>query len=131
VSDRKWILVVDDDEDVREMIMLVLALEGYEVVGARDGLDALEKVSSRGRPGLILLDLRMPRLSGGDFVRALRQNPSFQATPIVILSGDMTALEAARSLGALELLTKPVELAQLVGVAGRVIPGKRQSERPS
>src|SRR5262245_8446643 len=112
------------------MIMLVLTLEGHEVVGAQDGLAALEQVQLRGRPGLILLDLRMPRLNGAEFVHALRRNPALTSTPIVILSGDAIALDAAQSLGVLDLLIKPVELDQLIGVANRVLlPSARQSEK--
>ena len=131
MSDWHGILVVDDDEDVREMIMLVLALEGYQVVGAQDGLEALEKIRTHGSPKLILLDLRMPRLNGADFVRALRRDPAHASIPIVILSGDASALDAAQSLGALDLLIKPVELAQLLGVASRVLPAANHPEKPS
>src|SRR5689334_10874708 len=113
------------------MIMLVLALEGYQVVGAQDGLEALEKIRTHGSPKLILLDLRMPRLNGADFVRALRRDPAHASIPIVILSGDASALDAAQSLGALDLLIKPVELAQLLGVASRVLPAANHPEKPS
>jgi len=131
VNGSRWIMVVDDDEDVREMIMLVLALEGFEVVGARDGLDALQQVGSRGCPGLAFLDLRMPRLNGPDFVRAIQGNPTYASVPIVILSGDATAIEAARSLGVLDLLTKPVELERLVATASRVVSLAKPAERQS
>jgi CheY-like chemotaxis protein len=121
VNDARWILVVDDDEDIRDMIVLSLGLEGYEAVGACDGQEALERIRERGRPGVIFLDLRMPRMSGPDFVHALHDDPAIARTPIVVLSGDATAVDAAATLGALDCLIKPIDLAVLVGAAARAL----------
>jgi chemosensory pili system protein ChpA (sensor histidine kinase/response regulator) len=97
---RDWILIVDDDEDIRDVLALVLEGRGYRAVGAFDGLDALDQLRERERPPLlILLDLMMPRLNGFDFAKQVRARPGLHDVPIVILSGDSGALHAAASLG--------------------------------
>jgi CheY-like chemotaxis protein len=116
-----WILVIDDDDDIREVILLLLGLEGYEAIGACDGVEALDRIGLRGEPALILLDLRMPRMSGSEFVRALRQKSSHAAPPIVVVSGDLAAHDYAASIGALGCLRKPVELQDLVAMVARAI----------
>ncbi len=125
MSEAHWILVVDDDDDVREMLVLVLGLEGYRVQGARDGLDALERISARGLPDLVLLDLRMPRLSGPDFARALRGDPATASIAIVVLSGDARAQDTATAIEAIGCLRKPVDLAELTQVIARFAPQAR------
>jgi CheY-like chemotaxis protein len=122
VSAEPWILVVDDDEDIRAVILLLLDMAGYAAVGAADGLEALERIQSRGRPALVLLDLRMPRLNGPGFVGALRADPALAAVPIVVLSGDAMASEIASSLGVSGCLKKPVDLEDLVGAVDRHCP---------
>jgi CheY-like chemotaxis protein len=111
MSASDWILVVDDDDDIREVILLMLSMRGYRAEGAVDGLDALEKVRARGRPCGVLLDLRMPRMSGQDFARTLRADPALAATPIVVLSGDVRALDEGFAVEA--HLKKPIEMTQL------------------
>jgi CheY-like chemotaxis protein len=125
VSPAHWILVVDDDDDVREMLVLVLGLEGYRVQGARDGQDALERIQARGRPDLVLLDLRMPRLSGPDFARLLRSDPATASIAIVVLSGDAHASRTASELEASGCMRKPVDLAELTAVVARLAPAAR------
>ena len=117
-----WILVVDDDEDTREMLTLLLGLEGYQVAGAVDGLDALEQIRAHGRPALILLDLRMPRMNGRDFTQALREDTALASTPIVVLSGDAVAGGWPTSLDVVDCLTKPVDLAVLISTVARIVP---------
>ncbi len=116
-----WILVVDDDEEIRTAIDVVLNAFGYRSVGAFDGQDALERLDSAGAPSLILLDLMMPRLDGFAFVRQLRSRPGLSAVPIVILSGHVRANDAAAELGASGCLTKPVELDDLLATVERFV----------
>jgi CheY-like chemotaxis protein len=122
LSDSRWILVVDDDDDIREALSLVLRMHGYETVEAGDGLEALDRIRSRGRPGLVLLDLRMPRLNGHDFARALRNDAAYATIPILVLSGDLGALDNAASLGAQACFKKPIELQQLVDAVRALVP---------
>jgi len=77
------ILVVEDDPDIREMLMTCLSQEG-EVEGAADGLEALERLARGPTPSVLLLDLRMPRLSGEELLRAMEFSPS--RPPVVTMS---------------------------------------------
>ncbi len=116
-----WILVVDDDEDIRDTLTLLLDMKGYAVGGASDGLEALQQIRTRGRPGMILLDLRMPRMNGEEFASALHADPALASAPIVVFSGDTNALEVANGIGAWGLLKKPIDLTELVEVVERVM----------
>jgi chemosensory pili system protein ChpA (sensor histidine kinase/response regulator) len=113
--------VVEDDEDIRESLELILARHGYAVLGARDGVDALQQIRTHGRPGLILLDLRMPRMNGEELAAVLREDAALAPTPIVVLSGDANAREVERAIGARGLLAKPVDLHALLAMVGRNI----------
>ncbi len=122
------ILVVDDDNDFREILSAVLAAEGHEVRGAVDGVAALEELQLGGRPSLILLDMMMPRLDGEGFMRALRSDPGLADIPVVIVTAHPGAREKAAALGAAGCLLKPVELGDLVATVERT--GRSPEPRP-
>jgi CheY-like chemotaxis protein len=107
------ILVVDDDPDIREVLGLVLGAEGLDVVSAYDGMDALEKLREDRSIALVVLDLMMPRMTGGELVKVLRGDPTLGRIPVVLLSGDVRCPEVAGELGVAAHLGKPVELATL------------------
>ncbi len=121
------ILVVDDDPDIRELLELVLAMRGYDVLSARDGADALEKLESGPRPALVLLDLMLPHVDGYQVVRAMKSNPALAPIPVVIVSGDQAARDKARKGGADACLLKPVELEELVRVVRDLVPAQAAS----
>lgn len=116
-----WVLVVDDDDDLRDTMLMLLDMHGYTAIGASNGLDALQVIRTRGRPAIILLDLRMPAMNGQEFAAALHDDPALAPTPIVLFSGDSNASEVAASVGACKLLSKPVNLSELVSVVRHVI----------
>ena len=121
MSEAKRILIVDDDSDIRDLIEIVLAGEGYDVRTAADGVAALEVVE-QSPPKLILLDMRMPVLDGWEFARRYRAGPGPHA-PIVVLTAARDAAARAAEIGADGYLGKPfnvVELVQLVGQHARV-----------
>ena len=100
------IMVVDDDDDVRKMLCVVLEGEGYTTVGAADGIEALERM--RGAPpALVLVDLTMPRMGGEGLSRSMKDDASLADIPIAIISGQTHALPAAVSSGTTRLV-KPV-----------------------
>lgn len=116
---RKRILVVDDDEDVREAVSSALDDEGYEVVVARDGVEALSALRRLPPPGLIVLDLTMPRMNGSEFRRrVLAELPQLAAIPVVIMSADVEGRVQARTLGAAAFLRKPIRLTELFRTVG-------------
>lgn len=105
----KHILLVEDEDDVRESMMRVLELEGFEVTTAANGGDALEQM--RGLEGVdaILLDLMMPGLSGSQVRERQLEEGLLVDAPVIVLSGASGELEASpRDLEAVERLDKPV-----------------------
>lgn len=129
-------LVVDDDRDTRELVGLVLRLEGYAVVRAADGAAALD-LARRRRPGLILLDMRMPGMGGPAFARARRGLPP-PRPPLVLLTAAAEARDSADLSGA-EILLKPFDVERLVRVVARYLapghhnlpPAERAGRPPS
>jgi CheY-like chemotaxis protein len=114
------ILVIDDDDDIREVLQDVLLSEGFLVDAAKDGLDALEKLRRNGHPPLILLDMMMPNMDGESFLKVLRGKPDLADAPVVVISGNAAVREKANSLRAAACLVKPFELDELLGVVRRL-----------
>jgi CheY-like chemotaxis protein len=113
------ILLVEDDFDVREALAETLREEGYDVDCANDGLEALAYLRGGGKPGLILLDLMMPRMSGSDFRMAQSKDPALAHFPVVLLSADGRMREKAVTLGAAGAIRKPIDLPELIEVIER------------
>jgi CheY-like chemotaxis protein len=107
------VLVVDDDADVRAAVGDALELAGHEVLGAEDGERALEALG-RQRPDVILLDLRMPRWSGREFMEALRRQHAAAPSPIIVFTAGADPEGAAAALGTPYFLQKPFELEALL-----------------
>lgn len=105
---RKWILVVDDDHAVRRYLTVVLENAGYAVVCAHGGSEARDLIRSL-RPHLVILDLRMPQMSGGELLQTIEE------IPVLVLSGylgDLSPEDAARQ-NVVGRLQKPVDPATL------------------
>jgi CheY-like chemotaxis protein len=114
------VLLVDDDDDIREVLMDVLAAEGYRTEAAKDGLDALAKLDTGDRTLVIVLDMMMPRMDGETFLKELRSNPAMIDTPVVVISGNAAARAKAQELQAAACLMKPFELDELLHVLRRL-----------
>ena len=111
----KTVLVVDDDRDIRDVLTDALEAEGYRVVTAADGEEALTWLRSGvERPCIILLDLMMPRMDGIQFRTELLNDAVLTLVPVVVLSADPSAIVAARSLNFAGSLRKPVPLEALL-----------------
>lgn len=111
-----WILVVDDDYDIRLTLQSVLEDEGYQVALAEDGAVALRKLREGVEPKLILLDLMMPILDGFSFCEQWKADPSLQRFPVVLVSADSSTIQKAKNCGASGWLRKPLQLEQLLDV---------------
>jgi CheY-like chemotaxis protein len=115
----EYVLVIDDDEDIRDIIAMALGRRGWQVATAANGLEALAILGHRAAPSLILLDLRMPGMSGGELMEALRTMPGLNSVPVVVMSGDASERMQARSMGARDFIAKPMELAELADAVNR------------
>ena len=118
------VLIVEDDREIREMLAAFLATQGFHAVAAEDGLEALHLLRTvRHRapdiPCLVLLDLRMPRLSGGEFRRAQLGDPTVANVPVAVMSGATDAEQRAKTLGAVATVTKPIDVDVLLAVVRR------------
>jgi DNA-binding response OmpR family regulator len=115
----RCVLVVDDDPGIREIVALVLDGEGYAVLTADNGAEALRVVAQR-QPGCLLLDMRMPVLDGWGVARELKARGS--AVPIVVMTAATDARAWAAEIGAAAYLAKPFDLDRLLATVDRVCP---------
>jgi CheY-like chemotaxis protein len=113
------ILVVDDDDDIREMIAEALVLNGYRVSTAPNGTVALEQARAH-RLDLIILDLMMPVMNGWQFLEAQREDPDLATIPVVVVTATLDAQVESASM----LLRKPFDLDTLLTIVARLCGGK-------
>ena len=108
MTDSPLVLVADDDPDILELVTYILKSEGYEVVSAPDGLQALELARAR-RPQLAVLDVSMPNLDGLEVTRRLRADAELASLPVILLTARVAAADQERGLeaGATDYLPKP------------------------
>ena len=121
----KLVLVIDDDDSIRELLSFLVKKDGYRVETAVDGEDGLHK-AERLKPDLILLDLMLPRYGGFELLRQL-QGGELTRTPIVIVTGRYTDRSTADMIrqesNVIEFLEKPVKANLLAAVLQRVLGG--------
>lgn len=113
------ILVAEDERDIRELIGFTLRFAGFDVLLAVNGIEAI-KMAGEEQPDLILLDVRMPKMTGYEACRQLKENPVTSAIPVVFLSakGQEGEIEKGLASGAIEYIVKPFapdDLAKQVG----------------
>lgn len=113
------VLVVDDDEDIRDAMRDALEDSGYEVSGAADGGQALERLGSSARPALILLDWNMAPMNAPQFMEAFTKHPEWADIPVVLVSADNAIATKASTGGYAGYLKKPVKLAVLLGTVAQ------------
>ena len=102
------ILIAEDEPDIRELVAFMLRFAGHEVLIASNGEEAVQ-VAAREIPDLILMDVRMPRMTGYDACRAMKANPDLYDVPVVFLSakGQEAEIQSGLDAGAEEYLLKP------------------------
>lgn len=115
------IMVVEDDRDIRETVVEILAEHGYVVSGASDGLQAFELLTNSPKPDLVLLDLMMPHMNGFEFRERQLNSPEYSAIPIVVLSADGNVSDKATKLGAAAFVRKPVKIQPLLDLIEAVL----------
>ena len=110
---RLKILIVEDDDDFRELYSYMLAAGGYKVKAVRNGLEALAEMQVN-RPDVIVTDIIMPGLSGLDLIVAVRSNDEIADLPVVAITSFGESLrEEARAAGATDSIDKPTEIARM------------------
>lgn len=118
----KKVLVADDTANGRELVKTVLENTGYEVIEAKDGVEALAS-ARQAHPDLIILDLHMPGLDGFGVLEQLRRETEFAATPVMALTASamMGDKERAMSMGFTGYITKPIRLSALRNEVARLL----------
>jgi CheY-like chemotaxis protein len=119
MQERVHILVVEDDEDLRDTLREVLEEVGYSVAAAEDGAVALAQLRSNARrPQLILLDLQMPNMNGAEFREEQLKAADLAGIPVAVLTADHDGRRKAAALNTAACLSKPLKLLELL----RLIP---------
>ena len=122
------ILIAEDDPDIRELIVISLKYAGYEVVPAADGQQAVD-LTVQENPDLIMLDVRMPLLTGFEALERIKERPQFKDTPVVILSakGQEAEIQSGLDLGACQYILKPFAPDELIGKIQEIVAGAQEA----
>jgi CheY-like chemotaxis protein len=116
-QDARSVLIIDDDDESREALAEMLALQGYAVAVAANGSEALGYLRSGRRPDAILLDLMMPVVDGWDFRTEQKRDAALAQIPIIVISA------AGRLVDAEHSLRKPIEIDTLLATLRKIIEG--------
>jgi CheY-like chemotaxis protein len=115
----RFVLLVEDDVELRRDLAFLLQRQGYSVVTAANGVDALAKLGEHTPPSVIVLDLMMPVMDGWALRAELLRRPVLAQVPVVLLSGDADVAREGAELRAADCLTKPVDLLRLYGLVAK------------
>ncbi len=121
MADKK-ILAVDDSLSIRKSLSFILGQEGYEVVEAEDGVDALEKAQAD-KFALIITDINMPRMDGIELTKQIRQTQGYKFTPIIALTTENQheKMEEGKAAGATGWIVKPFTAEKLLAVVKKIV----------
>ncbi len=117
------VMVIDDSKTIRRTAETLLQKEGFEVITATDGFDALSKIADT-RPSIIFVDIMMPRLDGYQTCALIKNNKAFKSTPVIMLSSKDGLFDKAkgRIVGSDQYLTKPFSRDELLGAIRQFVP---------
>ncbi|WP_166361363.1 twitching motility response regulator PilG [Pseudomonas akapageensis] len=118
------VMVIDDSKTIRRTAQMLLKNVGCEVITAIDGFDALAKIADN-HPGIIFVDIMMPRLDGYQTCALIKNNSAFKTTPVIMLSSRDGLFDKAkgRIVGSDQFLTKPFSKEELLGAIKAHVPG--------
>ena len=119
----KPVMIIDDSTDILDALQTLLLMEGIEVITATDGLEALREMEHGKVPCVILLDNRMPMMSGEQFLGAIHQDPRFASIPVYILSASGDFDGAARAVGISGYIHKPFDPIRVLEIVRRYASG--------
>lgn len=124
----KKILVVDDEKDIVEIISMYLEREDYKVMGACDGVEALQKIISS-PPDLVILDIMMPKLDGHSLNIKLKENPETKDIPVIVITGKghlREIITAREDVTVADYLEKPFQMNELLEKIKNVFEKKNE-----
>jgi two-component system alkaline phosphatase synthesis response regulator PhoP len=126
---KKTILVVDDEKDIVDLLSYNLTKEGFSIITARNGRDALDR--ARQKPSLIILDVMMPEMNGLQVIQELRKEKSTASIPIILLTakGSETDEIVGLEVGADDYIVKPVKIGKIVARVHAALRRKEQSAK--
>jgi len=122
------ILIVEDDSALREALAQVLMDEGYDLLSARDGLEAVNCLKKGNRPDVILLDLSMPVVNGWEFRMFQKRDPDLAQIPVILITAGGYTREEVAWLQPSALLPKPLDLPLLLSIIRRFCASTEQHE---
>lgn len=116
------VMVIDDSKTIRRTAETLLKKEGFDVITATDGFDALSKIADS-KPAIIFVDIMMPRLDGYQTCALIKNNQEFKSTPVVMLSSKDGLFDKAkgRIVGSDQYLTKPFSRDELLGAIKKLV----------
>ena len=123
MADKKTILIVEDNSDIRRLMALSLERAGYEVVEAETGLGAIGRANAT-HPDLITMDLGLPDITGDEVIARLKADPATKQIPVIVITAyfkSAPVVESALAAGACEVLSKPVALRTLEDTLHRLL----------
>ena len=119
----KLIMTVDDSVSIRQMVSFTLKREGFEIVEAVDGVDAMKKLNTDSQVHMMITDLNMPNMDGIELIRNVRANPRYKFMPIIMLTTESQEerKQEGKAAGATGWIVKPFKPEQLLGVIKKVL----------
>lgn len=118
----KTILIVDDSASIRQLVGIALRGEGYDVIEAADGKDALSKMTGQ-KINLIISDVNMPNMDGITFLKEVKASAGYKFTPVIMLTTEsgQDKMQEGRAAGAKAWLVKPFQPPQLLEAAAKLV----------
>ncbi len=118
----KTIMIIDDSASIRMVVSIALKKAGYEVIEAVDGKDALSKITGQ-KIHLIVCDVNMPNMDGISFLKAVKQNPNYKFTPIIMLTTESQEAkkQEGRAAGAKAWVVKPFRPEQMLAAVEKLV----------
>ncbi len=118
----KTIMIIDDSASIRMVVSIALKKAGYEVIEAVDGKDALSKITGQ-KIHLIVCDVNMPNMDGISFLKAVKQNPNYKFTPIIMLTTESQEAkkQEGRAAGAKAWVVKPFKPEQMLAAIEKLV----------
>ena len=118
------VLIAEDHRDLLDLLQVVLTSEGFYVATAEDGRKAIDLLTQF-RPAVILTDLMMPKVTGIELIRHVRQTPEIDRIPIIVMSAaSHDVLSEAEQAGANETIAKPLDFDHLIQTLGKYVPNR-------